>query len=100
MLPQLSQDHRASVAQSQIPASVLQNASLMIFLPFLPLENSHDFLPVGPVNVPCHQNGPEPLKPPPAPVTLVNLFDPLLFLHYCFYEQRIQQHIISNVLPL
>ena len=25
---------------------------------------------------------------------------PILFLHYCFYEHRIQQHIILNALPL
>lgn len=72
----------------------------MLSLPLLS-PNHPKFLPVAPwVNVPSHWRCLQPLKLPCVPVTPFNSFATLLFLHFGFYGRRIQQHIISNALPL
>ena len=66
--------------RARIQTSLLQSVSLMPFLPLLPW-NSHNFLPMNPVNIPAHWHCPEPLKPPhPKPLLLL-----IYLTHSCFF---------------
>lgn len=92
MLTQLAQDHTARIYRARIQSSVLQDVSLMPFLPHLPY---HNFLLVDPVNVPSHWHCPGPLKPPhPMPLLLLLIY----LTHSCFFIIAFMDTESSNTL--